>query len=483
MGLAALLLLSSVPPSGAVALRRWVAAIVRRFIADPVGSLRRSGSQVVTWLQRGVPDASAEAAGLFRIVFGTCVVLFVATDRVYPEMLQQADLGSAEGPYGAIVRWLNAHPQVVGELDGWLKISGALFIVGFCTAISFACFTAAFLLWACVYTLGTSAHAVASLQVAMICLVAARWGDAWSVDAWLRRLRRQSPTRSHGTRYGFAIWIPRLVLGVTFLAAAWSKTGGGPAWILNGSVKYHFVSDLNYAWVDWGLRLTQYHWIAVAMSAFAVVVELLLITAAFARSDTYRLMLAAATLTLFGGFAIFQGVLWWSWWILLLAFLPWQRIRADVGSPATLQTFRPVHVAVVIVVLAQQLVVSATSFEARPLLSAYDMYSATYRTAEEYENATNLVYRVVAYDNGTRRELPSCTVDDRTAAALPAAAAGAPAERARLRALLRRCLQASDAVTAFALEGDREVYNWKERRFEVKRALHIIGPVSADWLH
>jgi hypothetical protein len=175
--------------------------------------------------------------------------------------------------------------------------------------------------------------------------------------------------------------------------------------------------------------------------------------------------------------------LWWAWWILLLGFLPWQRLTAGVGQPTTASTFSPVQAALVVAVLAQQLVVSMTSFEARPFLSAYDMYSTTYSTDEEYENATNLVYRVVVYENGSRRELSSCTVDDLAAAALPAAAAGALDERARIRQLLGPCLQTDDVITALALEGDREVYNWKERRFEIRRALHIVGPVSADWLH
>jgi hypothetical protein len=32
------------------------------------------------------------------------------------------------------------------------------------------------------------------------------------------------------------------------------------------------------------------------------------------------------------------------------------------------------------------------------------------------------------------------------------------------------------------LEGDRQVYDWKHRRFYWRRRLEIIGPVPVDWM-
>ena len=77
-----------------------------------------------------------------------------------------------------------------------------------------------------------------------------RWSDAWSVDAWRRGTCHGTRRRSTATRSGS----PGLVLGVVFAAAAVAKLrDAGVAWILNGTVKYHFLSDSPQAMVDWGL--------------------------------------------------------------------------------------------------------------------------------------------------------------------------------------------------------------------------------------
>jgi hypothetical protein len=174
-----------------------------------------------------------------------------------------------------------------------------------------------------------------------------------------------------------------------------------------------------------------------------------------------------------------------------MAFLPWQRLRlphpeaprasapeqAGAAAPLT-----PVQQLAVLVVIVQQFVASVGQIEARPFISAYDMYSATYASVEDYESAANLVYRLVLFENGQPREMSECLVDDRAAALVPVAAGGSTTERQRIRSLLAPCVASAPSATEFALEGDRQVYNWDERRFEWKRALDVVGPFSVDWL-
>ena len=65
---------------------------------------------------------------------------------------------------------------------------------------------------------------------------------------------REARRRSMDTRRG----LPALVLGVVYFAAALAKMRDtGLAWILNGTVNYHFLSDSPQAMVDWGLQLGQ----------------------------------------------------------------------------------------------------------------------------------------------------------------------------------------------------------------------------------
>ena len=454
----------------------------RVFLANPVGLFTAWGTRALGWMQCGVPMASAEAAGLFRMVFGTAVLVYVATEPANPALLQSYEVSAAQGVYGAVVQWLSAYPAVSQGLGWWMKASGVLFIAGLFTTVSFACFALGFLVWAAMFTLTTSTHAVATLGLTLICLLPSRWGDAWSIDALLGRVLRRPRRPVCEGRYGYVFWIPRLVFGLAFLAAAWSKIGGDLGWILNGTVKYHFVSDLNQALVDWGPRLTESHWVAVAMSGTTVVVEAFVVTAALSQSVTLVLLCGAGALALLAGFALFQGVVWPGWWILLIGFLPWQRVgtsqrTASEGSPLSVT-----QLVVAVMLVAQQFVASAFHLEARPLISAYDMYSATYASAEEYENASNLVYRVVVYDEGQARDLPDCLVDDRMALLLPAAAAGGSEARERLRGFLGPCVEAATSFSTFALEGDRQVYDWQERRFEMRRRIDVIGPFQTDWL-
>jgi hypothetical protein len=482
----ALVALKVVPP-------QWRAlAAARALVSDPIGSIKAVPSLAAAAIERAVPVASAEAAALFRIVFGAAVLLFIATHPVYPDLLRPYEVMGAQGVYGVVVRWFSAHPAVVRAVGTYAAITGVLFVAGLFTRISYACFVCAFLLWAAVFTVTTSTHVVGVLGVTLIGLLAARWGDAYSVDAWLRRRFGRGGKIAPGSHYGFAIWVPRLVMGVAFLAAAWAKMEGGFGWILNGTVKYHFISDLDHAMVAWGPWLTRSHTVAVLMSGGAVAIEALLITGVFSRSQMWRLVLAGGAAALLTGFVLFQGVLWWGWWIVLVSFLPWERFRApDVRVPWQMTaaagagargSLLASQLLIVLTILAQQLAASAAHIEARPLVSAYDMYSATYASPDDYENAINLVYRLVVFEDGRSRDVPGCVVDDRGAALVREAAADSPGGRERVRSLLGDCLGDNPSVTAFALEGDRQVYSWERQRFEWKRSLDTIGPFPAAWL-
>jgi hypothetical protein len=452
------------------------------FLSNPAGLFTAWCSRVRGWMQRGVPSASAEAAGLFRIVFGTAVLAFVATEPVNPELLQSYEASAAQGSYGAMLHWLGAYPVASQGLGWWLNGSGLLFIAGVFTSISFACFVLGFLAWAAIFTLTTSTHAVAVLGLTLICLLPARWGDAWSVDAWLGRVLARPRRPATDRQHGYVFWIPRLVIGLAFLAAAWSKMSSGLGWILNGTVKYHFISDLDHAIVDWGPILTQNHWLAVAMSGASVALEAMVIAAALSQSTRHVLLCGAGALALLAGFALFQGVVWPAWWILLVAFLPWHRLNTSPRTLCQHGSLGRTHLVIIVILVAQQFVASAFHLEARPLTSAYDMYSATYANTKEYESAANLVYRVVVYEGDQSRDLPDCLVDHRTASLLPAAAAGASEERERLRSVVAPCVQTEASITALALEGDRRVYNWEKRRFETRLRIDVIGPFPVDWL-
>jgi hypothetical protein len=220
------------------------------------------------------------------------------------------------------------------------------------------------------------------------------------------------------------------------------------------------------------------------MGIFAVFAEASLITSMFSRSYRYRAVLGSLALLLLIGFALFQGIVWFGWWLLLLAFLPWHLIGRgrDVTERTRLPSITAAQLAAMCLVVVQQLVATVMHVEARPMFSSYDMYATTYASAEDYEAASNLVYRVVAVAEGRSLDLPGCVVDDTVAAIARRALEGSADDLQLLRKAVGGCLRSTPDVRQVALEGDRQVFLWNESRFTWKRRLDVIGPMDADRL-
>ena len=241
------------------------------------------------------------------------------------------------------------------------------------------------------------------------------------------------------------------VLGLTMFLAAASKLRDGLDWIANGTVKYHFISDLEHAWVPWGVWLTSSHPVAVALSAAAVIAEVLVLTAAFSTSARYRMATGACAAVLLAGFALFQGIVWPGWWILLLGFFPWHWIGGSRLATATGTLSVAQRVALCLLTVLQ-VCVGWARIEARPVVSAYDMYSTTYADDEEYELASDLTYRILAVTSGGAAEDLECDLDDDGARVLTDAACW---QQRRCRCLLLWRCSSSPAWVSMAVRRGR----------------------------
>jgi hypothetical protein len=309
------------------------------------------------------------------------------------------------------------------------------------------------------------------------------------VDAWLRRARGLAPSRGSAREYGYTVWVPGLVLGVTFAAAAFAKIRGGPDWVLNGTVKYHFLTDSRQALVEWGLRVGQFPALAIVLSFSAVAIESLVIVGAFARRYVYRALAGLGGMSILVGFWLFQGLFWPAWWALLLAFLPWHLVRpmaqgAFGPEPTLLSPLRRAQLVLVLLVALQQVVVTALKLEIGPVLSAYDMYSTTYESPEDYERKGGMSYWLItAFDDGSTSE---CNVNRETAdvvARLGSAAGGSgPAARVLERCIgehrLRRESKAS--LRTVAVEGRWMAVDWDAWRLAGERRVSIAAPVDVS---
>jgi len=452
---------------------------------------------VTEWIERLVPPVSPEAAALFRIMFGALLLAFFLTHPVDADWIARA---APESPFHRLaLPALEATPRIADWIAPWIAMWAVLFIAGALTRLSFAMMTAGAILWSLVYTMRVGAHSVEVLLLAMVCLLAASWSHAWSVEGWWRR--RADAIR--GRAYGYPIWMLGFVLGTSLAAAALAKIRlGGLAWITNGTVKYHFLTDSPDAPVDWGLRLAQYDGLAVLLSFAAVAIEALVIVGACATRYRYRLAAGVATAALLASFALFQGLFWPAWWILLLAFLPWHLVRLkpdatyEEGPDATdeestwrpasagparasvgparpgrwgLVELRPAQAVVIAAAVLQQAVASAGRIELAPLVSAFDMYSSTYASPADYESKAGMSYWIAARFADGKSD--SCRVSRADADAV---AEGASPRRARV---LQNCFDtAAPSVRAVSVEGSRRAIDWARWRVGDEVRVTLAGP-------
>jgi hypothetical protein len=442
----------------------WIAVTLERIaIFGLIGGVLvlagvvRAARAFVSWLGRRIPAASAEAAALFRIVFGSALLLFLLRRPVSGAWAIDPSNVISDA-HRVLLQIFIAAPSLADWIALWIAAWGVLFIVGAWARLAFGMLTLGAFLWALLYATLTTYHTVSALLVTLLCLQWGRWSDAWSIDA---RRGRTAP-RAAEQEYGFTVWVPSFVLGVVYLAAALAKLrDGGLAWILNGTVKYHFLSDSPQAIVDWGLQLGRYHWVAVFSSFGAIAIESLVIAGVLSRAYRYRALAGLGALALVSGFSLLQGLFWPGWWLLLLSFLPWHLVpsRPAVQTAA----LRPAPVRVVVGLIAAQFVISLFQLEVSPLISAYDMYATTYASPAEYEQKAGAQYWIVASDD--RGAVDECRISRADVEVLGKPLNG-PLERGRVFALLQRCFEPTARFKDLAVEARRVRVDWDGWRLD-----------------
>ena len=413
-------------------------------------------------LSRGIPVLSPRGLAVFRFVFGVVLALYVYAQPfpgdVVPPHLQRTDVPLAEW---APIQWLAGHPPIV-RAGQWIAVSSAiLFAIGILPRLLYGVAVAGIVQWLLAFSLQSDSHPFGVLLFPLLCLLVVPWGDAPPVF----RLPGQITASAGrpGIRYGYAPWLLSVALGVAWAAAAWAKVREGPGWILNGTVRYHFVSDASHAPVDWGLAIATMPRVAVILSAGAVLIEAFALSVAFVRMPMLRLAMGVAATSVLTGFYLFQGLVWPAWWILLLGFLPWHWFDRSVNVSGQWRA-SPVSRGQLLCVLGlalQQILISVAFIEIPPVASRYDMYSKTHASPEDYERENpGIGRRLLAEDGrGIRTDLTACASDlsEPAWATLGTLEPGAsPPSTAPLKA----CHAEGSAPLRYLLMEDRCLFDW-----------------------
>lgn len=331
----------------AVLLGGVVAAAVRVLVRRAVTLVIWMSERVPAWWLAGVPAIDARAFGFFRVAFAGMFAAFIWTFwRVSIPIDRQRELAF---PAMDWIRPFAAEPTFVAGLHWLLLAALAVFAAGLWSRAVFALVVVTFELWCFVFALGTGAHPLGLLPLALPIMLLVPWGEGIG-------LARRPP--SSRVPYGFAPWVLGLSLGIAFLAAAYSK---GTAWALNGTVRYHFMVDADVALVPWGLWIARHPVLAVLVSSVVVVGELVSILAMFWRRPWWRAAMGLMVAGLLAGFSVFHHAIWPAWWVLLLGFVPWEWLNAQehpVGEVRPVRGLPAVAVAAVGLLVLQQFVVS-----------------------------------------------------------------------------------------------------------------------------
>jgi hypothetical protein len=227
-------------------------------------------------------------------------------------------------------------PEVLAWIQTLWKMALFMSAIGLCArpAMSVA-FVAGLYLMGLPHNFGQTQHFDTLVVFASGALALSRAADAWSVDAWIARRRREVRVVDPG-EYTWPLRFVWVAMALIFCAAGISKLRhSGLEWIFSDNLamllqrqQYH-ISD-GEPWTTWGIVVAQHPWAARSMATASVCIETLFPLALFSR--TARLVLVPAGLVFLIGIRALMGPTFEQFMLCYVFWVPWGRVLDHAGS-------------------------------------------------------------------------------------------------------------------------------------------------------
>lgn len=310
------------------------------------GLVRRGTSAITSaWMRWWFTPSPASDIGFARAVF------FTATFALY--VGEDWTRWGAVSPAFWMPIWLFdrfdlpvASPAVLGVVQVVWKLSLLLGAVGLFsrTASAVACAAGLYLL-GLPHNFGQTYHFDALLVIIFGMLAFARIGDAWSIDALLRRaglpawkqeLAGQEASPAPSAEYRWPLRVVWLALALVLFAAGVSKLRhSGLEWVFSDTMAiyltraHYSVSDADPL-VDWGLFIASSPWLSRGLAGSALLVEALFPLALV--STKARWLLVPSSFLMFITIRALMGPTFGGFLGVFAFWVPWTKIGELVAA-------------------------------------------------------------------------------------------------------------------------------------------------------
>ena len=267
---------------------------------------------------------------------GVCRLLFFGLLFAYYLPVEQAGWGSVPASFRNPI-WLfeRLHLPILNEqrltlLSILWKVSLLLSCVGLFSRVSTTvAFLLGFYLIGIPYNFGKTDHMTAIVVWTLGILALSRCGDAWSIDARLRRRGSAALRPPPSGEYRWPVRAVWVTMATVFFAAGMAKViQGGPAWVFSEHMEISLVQrhyDINgVPSVRWGLWVAQHPWAARSMAAGSMLLELAAPLALFSRR--LRRVLPWLLLLMQLGIAVLMDVWFTRFMFVYLFWVPWDKL-------------------------------------------------------------------------------------------------------------------------------------------------------------